>query len=96
MNALGTPAMPWQEQVIRVTIIDDKAFEYHLSLRESVLRGILDPDTPDAFIEVPVPSGIQGVKHAYLHTSRIAKFYQHTEFSAPDEDTGKREAVTRG
>ncbi len=70
---------PEQEALIPVTIVDDKAFEYHFSMAESVLRGILDPDTADAFIEVPC--ALSSVKHAYLHTSRIAKFYQHAEFS---------------
>ena len=75
----ASEAPPQQEALIPVTIVDDKAFEYHFSLTESVLRGILDPDTPDAFIEVPC--ALPSVKHAYLHTSRIAKFYQHAEFS---------------
>jgi hypothetical protein len=91
-----------QERQVRVTIIDDKAYEYHLTPYESVLRGILDPDVPDTFIEVPVPPELKGsVKHTYLHTSRIAKFHQHDEFTveeAPgnDEDTGKQKAVKGG
>ena len=70
-----------QESFIPVTVVDDLAFEHHLNLAESVLRGILDPETPDTFIEIPIPYGVQGVKHAYLHTSRIAKFYQHADFT---------------
>ena len=67
------------ERDIRITIVDDRAFEYHLVRRESVVRGILDPETPDVFIEVPC--SIQGVVHAYLHTSRIGKFYLHDELT---------------
>jgi hypothetical protein len=81
------------ERDIRITIIDDKAFEYHLVRRESVVRGILDPETPDVFIEVPCT--IQGVKHAYLHTSRIGKFYLHDELSNLSDDIGKRQAVRK-
>lgn len=81
------------ERDIRITIVDDRAFEYHLVRRESVVRGILDPETPDAFIEVPC--SIQGVVHAYLHTSRIGKFYLHDELSNLNDDTGKRQAVSR-
>ncbi len=75
------------ERKIRVTIIDDKAFEYHLTPYESVLKGILDPDVPDVFIEVPVEPNLRGsVVHTFLHTSRIAKFYVHDELST--EETG--------
>ena len=81
------------ERDIRITIVDDRAFEYHLVRRESVVRGILDPDTPDTFIEVPC--SIQGVVHAYLHTSRIGKFYLHDELSNLNEDTGKRQAIRK-
>ena len=81
------------ERNIRITIIDDLAVEYHLVRRESVVRGILDPETPDVFIEVPC--SIQGVVHAYLHTSRIGKFYLHDELTNLNDDTGKRQAVSR-
>ena len=85
-----------QERQVRITIIDDKAFEYHLTPYESVLRGILDPDVPDTFIEVPVPPELKGVVlHSYLHTSRIAKFYLHDELTNED-DTGKKQAVKGG
>ena len=85
-----------QERQVRITIIDDKALEYHLTPYESVLRGILDPDVPDTFIEVPIEPHLQGVvKHAYLHTSRIAKFYLHDELTNED-DTGKQKAVKGG
>lgn len=85
-----------QERRVRVTIIDDKAYEYHLQPYESVLKGILDPDTPDTFIEVPVEPNLRGsVIHAYLHTSRIARFYLHDELTN-SEDTGKQQAVRGG
>lgn len=96
-----------EEQRIRLTVIDDKGFEYHLNPHESVVRDILDPDVPDVFIEVPIEPSLQGhVKHTYLHTSRIAKLHQHDEFSVeapapekkPDngEDTGKMKVVKGG
>ena len=70
------------ERHIRITIIDTKAFEYHLNPHESVVKGILDPDTPDCFIEVPVEPHLKNiVLHAYLHTSQVAKFYLHDELS---------------
>lgn len=95
------------EARIRLTVIDDKGFEYHLDPHESVVRDILNPDVPDIFIEVPIEPHLQGhVKHTYLHTSRIAKLHQHDEFSAeaptpekkPDngEDTGKQKVVKGG
>lgn len=71
-----------EERRVRITVIDTKAYEYHLTPYESVARGILDPDTPDAFIEVPVEPHLQGVVvHAYLHTSQVAKLYLHDELS---------------
>ena len=81
------------ERRVRITIIDDKAYEYHLTPYESVIRAILDPETPDAFIEVPLEPHLVGrVAHAYLHTSRIAKLYVHDELVESD-DTSKREAI---
>lgn len=81
-----------QERRIRVTIIDTKAYEYHLNPYESVVRGILDPDTPDAFIEVPIDPTLRGsVVHAFLHTSQVAKFYLHDELT-PDAPVQPPEA----
>ena len=77
------------ERHVRITIIDNKAYEYHLNPHESVVRGILDPDTSDAFIEVPVEPNLRGaVAHAYLHTSQVAKLYLHDELT-PDEKPEK-------
>ena len=74
-----------EERRVRITIIDNKAYEYHLTPHESVARGILDPDTPDAFIEVPVDPALKNsVVHAYLHTSQVAKLYLHDELT-PDQ-----------
>jgi len=74
-----------EERHIRITIIDMKAFEYHLNPHESVVRGILDPDTPDAFIEVPIEPHLKSVvQHAYLSTNQIAKVYLHDELSVVD------------
>ena len=75
-----------KERRIRMTVIDQKATEYHLNPYESVVKGILDPDVPDAFIEVPIePMLKSSVVHAYLHTSQIAKLYVHDELS---QETG--------
>jgi len=79
------------ERHIRITIIDTKAYEYHLNPHESVVRGIIDPDTPDAMIEVPVEPHLKGVVlHAYLSTNQIAKLYLHDELSVdtPPEQEG--------
>lgn len=81
-----------EERKLRMTLVDDKGYEYHLTPYESVARAILDPDVPDVFIEVPVPPDLQGaVLHAYLHTSRIARFYLHDELTPdkPPVDTPK-------
>ena len=77
-------ATPSEERRVRMTVVDDKAYEYHLNPYESVARGIIDPDTPDVFIEVPIdPRLKESVLHAYLHTSRIARLYLHDELT-PD------------
>ena len=77
-----TSASESKERRIRMTVIDNKATEYHLNPYESVAKSILDPDVPDAFIEVPIePLLKSSVVHAYLHTSQIAKLYVHDEFS---------------
>lgn len=72
------------ERRVRFMIVDDNAAEYHMEKPESVVRGILDPETPDAFIEVPIEPRMQAsIKHHYLHTSRIAHLYLHDELT-PD------------
>jgi hypothetical protein len=77
-----TSASESKERRIRLTVIDNKATEYHLNPYESVVKGILDPDTPDAFIEVPIePMLRSSVVHAFLHTSQIAKLYVHDELT---------------
>jgi len=61
------------ERLIRFMITDDRNFEYHLVKPESVVKGIIDADIPDVFLEVDVPAHLKtSVKHRYLHTSRIA------------------------
>ena len=70
------------EREIRVTIIDDKAVEYHLVKPERVIKDILDPDVSDRFIEVPVPEQLKGsVRRQFLHTSRIARMWLHDELT---------------
>lgn len=51
-----------------MTLRTDNSFEHHLLLPRSVVEGILDPDTPDAFIEVPCQ--LNGMKR-FLHTSYV-------------------------
>ena len=79
---LETSQAKSEERRVRITIIDRSAFEYHLTPYESVARGMLDPDVPDTFIEVPTEPHLKGsVAHTYLHTSQIAKLYLHDELS---------------
>ena len=81
-----------EERIVRITIIDRSAYEYHLTPYESVARGILDPDVPDTFIEVPTEPHLKGVvAHTYLHTSQIAKLYLHDELT-PDAPAQPPEA----
>ena len=44
---------PHGEFKIATTLRMENGFEYHLDLARSVIDGILDPDVPDVFIEVP-------------------------------------------
>jgi hypothetical protein len=82
---LETSQATSEERRVRITIIDRSAFEYHLNPYESVARGMLDPDVPDTFIEVPTEPNLRGVVlHTYLHTSQIAKLYLHDELT-PDQ-----------
>lgn len=61
-------APPKQVENLAVTLRTDVGFEYHLNLPRPVVEGLIDPDTPDAFIEVPCPlTGMQ----RFLHTSYI-------------------------
>ena len=65
------------ERDIRITIRLDSGFEYHLVRPENVVRGILDPDVPDCFIQVPC--SLQSVIGRYIHTSRIKELDVHDE-----------------
>ena len=56
------------EQQLSVTLRDDKTFEYHLVLPRSAIDAMLDPDVPDAFIEVPCV--VRNTKR-FLHTSYV-------------------------
>ena len=61
-------AVQQAEQRLATTLRTMNGFEYHLDLARSVVEGILDPDTDDAFIEVPCP--VIGAKR-FLHTSNV-------------------------
>lgn len=65
------------ERMIRITVRLDTGFEYSLVKSEAVVRGILDPDVPDCFIEVPC--SVLGVVGRYIHTSRIKEIDVHDE-----------------
>ena len=77
-QAASEQAKP-QEQLINVTIYLDNSFHFGMALTPDVLRGILDPDVPDVFLEVPPPLNVSNVKHRYRHTSRIAMIDLHDE-----------------
>ena len=61
-------APPHDEQKLPVTLRVENSYEYHLDLVQRVVEGILDPDTPDAFIEVPCT--VPNTKR-FLHTSYV-------------------------
>ena len=55
-------------QKLPVTLRTQVRFEYHLDLPRDVVEGLLDPDVPDVFIEVPSP--IKGSRR-FLHSAFI-------------------------
>lgn len=59
---------PRDELRLPVTLRLENGFEYHLDLARSVINGILDPDVPDTFIEVPCP--VRNTRR-FTHTSFI-------------------------
>lgn len=77
-NSLLPQEAPKVERNIRITLRTAVGAEYHLEKPEAVVRGILDPDTPDALIEVPPPPGVS-VKHRFIHTNQVAELDIHDE-----------------
>lgn len=61
-------ANPGDAVKLPVTARLENGFEYHLDLVHSVIDGILDPDVPDVFIEIPC--SIANTRR-WLHTSMI-------------------------
>lgn len=61
-------ANPGDAVKLPVTARLENGFEYHLDLVRSVIDGILDPDVPDVFIEIPC--SIANTRR-FLHTSMI-------------------------
>ncbi len=57
-----------EEEKLAVALRAQNNYEYHLELARSVVEGILDPDVPDCFIEVPCP--VQNMRR-FLHTSYV-------------------------
>jgi hypothetical protein len=60
-RTLDEPRLP-------VTLRARNGYEYHIDMARSVAEALLDPDVPDAFIEVPSP--IRDMRR-FLHTSEI-------------------------
>lgn len=65
-----------QESIIRITIRTATGYEYHLDKPESVVRDIINPEVPDALIEVPIPKGVN-IRHRFIHTNQIAELDVH-------------------
>lgn len=88
------PPPPQEEANIRITARTDVGYEYHLTFPASVVRDILDPDVGDAYLEIPIPPDMKnsGVKHRYLHTTRIAELDIHDELPEVEKSgkTGER------
>jgi hypothetical protein len=61
-------AAPRHEAKLPVALRAENGFEYHLDLERRVIEGILDPDVPDVFIEVPSP--VKGIRR-FLHTAFV-------------------------
>lgn len=59
---------PGAEEKLPVTLRGRNGFEYHLDLPRPAIEALIDPDVPDAFIEVPCP--VKGMRR-FLHTSEI-------------------------
>jgi|SRR5579875_1577054 hypothetical protein len=59
---------PASEPRLAVTLRARNGFEYHIDMARSVAEALIDPDVPDAFIEVPGPR--EGIRR-FLHTSEI-------------------------
>ena len=74
------------EQQIRVTLVDDRGFEFHMRLSPREVRAILSHDTPSWFLEVPVPDALsKSITHQYLETSRIARLWLSDELPPEKE-----------
>lgn len=59
---------PRDEVKLPVTLRLENGYEYHLDLVRSVIDGILDPDVPDVFIEIPC---FIANTRRFLHTSAV-------------------------
>ena len=66
------------EPIIRITIRTATGFEYNLEKPASVVRDIINPEVPDALIEVPIPTDVR-VLHRFIHTNQIAELDLHDE-----------------
>ena len=76
-----------QERMITVTARKSTGFEYHLSLPESVVKGIIDGDTPDVRIRIPVPHALSAsVKYRYVLSSIFEEIDIHDELTPDVEE----------
>lgn len=76
------------ERLVRVTARKNQGQEYHLLLPESVVRGIVDGDTPDVRIRVPIPRELAGsVRYRYVLASIFEEIDIHDEMSFVEEKT---------
>lgn len=64
----ATSSAPGDEPRLPVTLRARNGYEYHIDMARSVAEALIDPDVPDAFIEVPCP--VAGSRR-FLHTSEI-------------------------
>lgn len=63
-----TDDAPPVDEKLAATLRTDVGYEYHLELSRSVIKDLINPDTPDVRIEVPCP--LHGTRR-FLHTSYI-------------------------
>lgn len=71
------------DPMVNITVILDNGYKEHLTLPESVVLGILDPDVPDAFLELKPQAAPGGTPHPqerrFIHTSRFREVITHSE-----------------
>lgn len=75
---------PEKDPEVSITAILDNGHEISLVLPESVVRLLVDPDVPNAFIQVPIPDVHKNsVRQKFLHTSRFKEVWLHNDLRKP-------------